>query len=171
MASKSIYLSGKVKWARVHKPDTAFGNTKWSILLYPDTASLDKIRELQAQGLKNVLKKDEDGYNMTFSRPTEKTFRGVKTALTPPEILDASKPLPGGGYAPLKEEVGNGSDVTVKLAYYDYPVPASPGKRGVAVRFESLRVDNLIPFQKTADFPEERRKLVEGLVDQPPMEF
>jgi len=49
---------------------------KWQVLLYPDEPSLKLIRGLQDEGIKNRLKQDDDGFNMTFSRPTlEKIVR------------------------------------------------------------------------------------------------
>ena len=52
-------------------------------------------------------------------------------------------------YAPLTEPIGNGSDVVAKVEVYPYTPPASrDGKKEWAMRWFSVRVDHLIPFNK-----------------------
>lgn len=154
------FLKGKVKWFR-HTSPNEWG--KWSHVLYPDAESLDTIRELMVgkdgiSGIKNVLKKDDDGYNMAFGRPTQRLLRGQYQGMSPPEVIDAEgKPFIG--------NVGNGSDVTTKIVVYKHNVPA--GGKAKACRWESTRVDNLVPFEKDNDFPKEAAKQVAGLPEQP----
>src|SRR5690349_14026382 len=100
MPNTEIFLSGKCKHNWLVTPDTKFdAQGKWSIVLYPDAPSLAKIQELKERkggtdGIMNHLKKDEEGYYMTFTRPTQRIFRGIPTAFTPPILLDAdNKPL------------------------------------------------------------------------------
>lgn len=151
-----VYLKGKAKWVR-HTSVNPWG--KWAMTLYPDEASYDVIMKLKEEGLKNTMKKDEDGYNLSFSRPQNKTMKGKVVAFTPPEILTKEG-------VPLRDTlVGNGSDVTVKLAVYQHGTPG--GGKAKAARWEALKVDNLVPFEMKRDFQEDQQKQVEGLMEQP----
>lgn len=159
--AESLILKGKCKWAnRLFIPDIEY--KKWSLVLYPDTDSLEKIRDLQAEGMKNVLKKDEDGYHVAFSRPTEKVIRGKVVAFDPPTIVDFQE-------QPFAGPIGNGSDVTVKLEVYQHSVPGTQ-KKAKAARVMSVRVDNLVPFEKEKDFTDTEKENVDGL-DQHPVTF
>jgi hypothetical protein len=156
-STESIFVQGKAKWAMLHRPNE-WGN--WKITLYPDTASLEKIKNLQGQGLKNVLKKDEDGYHMSFNRPHQKMIKGKVIGFTPPEVLESD------GKTPLTTaRIGNGSDVTVKLEVYAHSTPG--GGRAKAARLGSIRVDNLVPFVPERDFNDVAKEQIAGLADQP----
>jgi len=133
--------------------------------LYPDTKSLEAIRELQTQGVKNQLKKDDDGYHMTFSRPFEKEIKDKngttrKIGFTPVQVLD-NQNLPFDGL------IGNGSDVTVKLEVYTHGTPG--GGKAKAARLYAIKVDNLVPYTSD-DMPAEEAHQVKGLADQPPQQ-
>lgn len=155
--SEFVFVSGKVSWVKGITPNQW---DKWALTLHPDAESLEKIRDLQAEGVKNVIKKDEDGYYVQFSRPIMIQLRnGQKTPLAPPEITHKDgTPMEG-------VPIGNGSDGIVKLEVYQHPTPN--GGRAKAARWASLRIDNLIPFNKDEDYPEDRKKLAEGLAEQP----
>lgn len=168
--TKQYYLSGKTKWFRHTAPDE-WG--KWQHVLYPNPASLEIIRELQAgsenvQGIKNQLKKDDDGYFLRIGRKTEEKFKGQLVGLAPPIVVDGSKPLPdGGGYAPITGPIGNGSDVTTKVEVYKHKIPGSQGKYGTAMRWVSSRIDNLVPYEGKGDFTPSEQEAVGGLEKQP----
>ena len=156
MASEYIYVRGKGSWLRLSKPDQW---DNWSVTLHPDTESLENIRDLQAEGMKNTLKKDDDGYFTKFRRPVTKKVGNFVKTFTPPEVIDKNgQPLDG-----LK--VGNGSDLTLKLEVYQHPTPG--GGRAKAARLESVRVDNLVEFNPNTDFTEDEAEAVSGLKDQP----
>jgi hypothetical protein len=163
MATKYVFIQGKAKWFKAQTPNK-FGN--WSHDIYLNDASLKQIQELketkgETEGIKNILKKDDDGYFMTFNRPQQKMVRGKVVGFAAPEVLDKENKRM---YDVL---VGNGSDITSKLEYYTYNKPAGAGK-GSAVRWASTRVDNLIPFETQRDFTEEQQAAVRGLEQQPP---
>lgn len=159
--SEFVFLKGKVSWVRYITPDEKFG--KWSVRLHPDEESLKTLQTLQMEkAIKNQFKKDEDGYYMQFSRPISRKIKGKEIAMTPPVVLNADG-TPMEGVA-----IGNGSDGIVKLEVYSYPTPT--GGRGYAARWDSLRIDNLIPFNKDTDFPDPMQKeQVEGMDKQEPM--
>lgn len=162
MAVKYVFVSGKCKWLKAQAPNK-FGN--WSHELHLDDKSLNIINDLkenkgEVEGIKNVLKKDDDGYFMTFNRPQQKMVRGKVVGFAAPELLDRD------GKRLYDLLVGNGSDITTKLEYYTYNKPA--GGKGSAVRWASSRVDNLVPFETQRDFTEEQKQAVRGLSEQPP---
>ena len=157
MAKGYIYVSGKGSWVRAVKPDQW---DCWSATIHPDAKSLELIRDLQAEGMKNTLKKDDDGYFTKFRRPVQKKTRdGRIMTFTPPEVIDKDgRPFDG-------STIGNGSDITLKLDVYEHGTPG--GGKAKAARLEAVRVDNLVPFNPDTDFSEDEAEKVAGLKDQP----
>jgi hypothetical protein len=149
-----VYLSGKAKWVKAHKPDT------WNYQHYPDADSLKIFKQLQKEGVLTVLKRDEDGDYFQLKRPSSKLMRGQVVVFTPPKIMDKDGVILEEGIA-----VGNGSDVTSKVQVYSYPKPM--GGTGKAIRWEAMKVNNLVPFKSSSFKDEETRKQVEGLEEQP----
>jgi len=158
MPNKEEFLQGKVKWCNT-KHLGKFN--KWGITLYPDAPSLQKVNKLIEEGIKNELKKDEDGYYISFSRPPEiKRKDGYKSALGPPSVIDKE------GHA-FDGNIGPGSDVGVKLETYSGPTPG--GGRYKAARFSGLKIYNLVPMNP-AESPDPReRDRVSGFDKQPDM--
>lgn len=154
------YIPGKFMWCRAEKPNK-FG--KWSTVQYPSKEGMEIVRKLKEEGLKNVVKKDEDGENITWSRDTQKMIKGKLIAFTAPIVLGAD------GQTPLKDYVGNGSDGVIKIAVYSYNHPI--GGKGIAARWESIRIDNLVPYNKDRDFQDDQLKQVAGLDQQPAQPF
>lgn len=166
MASEEVYLKGKTKWFWHNKLDKY---NKWSHRLYPDTDSLEKVRELQTQGVKNTIKKDEDGWYVNLTRsPTikKKTALGeTSIAMEPPKVVDKDG-------QPYMGFVGHGSDVTTKMYVYEHRTPAPPGStipgKAKAMRWDASRIDNLVPYEPTRDFTDAEKELVKGLDKQAP---
>ncbi len=156
--SDTVYIQGKVSWVKYVTPDPMYN--KWSLQVHPNAEGIETIRELQTQGVKNQFKKDEDGYYINFSRPTERKIKGKIIGMTPPVVLN-SEGVPLDGVA-----IGNGSDGTVKLEIYSHPTPS--GTKAKAARWAGLKIDNLVPFNKDTDFPDPAMKeQAEGLDEQP----
>lgn len=155
-----VYIQGKVSWFR-HKTPNKWN--KWATQIHPDAKGLELIRDLQAQGVKNTLKKDADGYFANFSRPVSKeTATGKVFTFQPPAVFDRDgKPYDG--------NVGNGSDVTLKIEVYEHGTPG--GGKAKAVRWESARIDNLVEFNPDKDLNAEEREAHSGLKDQPEQLF
>jgi hypothetical protein len=136
---------------------------KWSTTIYPDKQSLEIVRGLQAEGLKNVLKKDDDGYFVSFSRPYEKEFKDKKTGIirkmqfTPVQVI-----MKDG--TPFDELIGEGTDAVIKLEVYSHGTPG--GGKAKAARLMSIRIDNLVPYSRK-DYDEDQEKAVKGLEKQP----
>jgi len=137
VTTKIMDVHGKIKY--IHAVNlNKYG--AWSVTLYPDTASLELIRELQAEGLKNVMKKDDDGYFMQFKRDPQKLMRGKMVAFTAPKVVDKEgKPFDG-----LK--IGWGSDATVRLEVYRYGGQNGIA-RGIGARWDSIKINNLVEFE------------------------
>lgn len=144
---EDVYLKGKVKWCKHLQPDFAFEpQGKWSVVMYLEGAELEKARELQAQGIKNTIRKDDDGWYITLSRKCSYEVRGKHVGRTPPEVfrLDADKKIP------IDTRVGNGSDGVAKCVLW-----SSPNFPGKNLRWEALRIDNLVEYEDLQkDYPE-----------------
>lgn len=156
--SEDVYIQGKVSWVKYVTPDPLYN--KWSVQIHPNQEGIEKIRELQTEGVKNQFKKDEDGYYINFSRPTERKMKGKIIGMTPPVVLN-SDGVPMDGVA-----IGNGSTGTLKLEIYSHPTPS--GTKAKAARWAGLKIDDLVPFNKDTDYPDQATKeQAEGLAEQP----
>lgn len=144
MPTEIVYFKGKGSWVNVNKIDQ-YG--KWSMMLHLDAPGIELFKKLQEEkGIKNELSKDEDGWFIRLGRKANITVRGKLVGQAPPMVFDGNKPLPDGGYAPLVEAIGNGSDVLAKVEVYSFKVPGTQGKTGWAMKWAAVRVDHLIPF-------------------------
>lgn len=148
--TEKITLQGKTKWHSITKIND-YG--KWTQAFYPNAVALETLRELQAEGVKNQIKKDDDGYYTYLSRPTSKEMKdknGVKKLVRfdPPRVVDKD------GQPMDNTPVGNGSDVTVLLEVYTHGTPN--GGKAKAIRWEATRIDNLVPYERDS-FPEEEQ--------------
>lgn len=159
--TEKMTFQGKAKWAKLLQPDMKFPPGKWNIQLYPNTESLEKIRELQARGLKNKLSKDDTGWYVNIGRPVSKTYKGVVKPFTPPVVVLKK----GDDAVPFSEPVGNDSDVTLLCEVYEHGTPG--GGKAVAMRLEKVRVDNLVPFVSSKDLNEEEQADFEEIKNQP----
>lgn len=154
------YVQGKLSWIRIVQPDTMYDC--WAVTIHPTPESLERIRDMQAEGLKNVIKKDDDGYHTKFRCPTKRLRKdGTMWTFAPPTVVDKDGiPMDG-------NIIGNGSDGTLKLEVYQHPTPG--GGQAIAARLVGVRVDNLIPFSPDTDYTDDEKKEVEGLRAQPPL--
>lgn len=154
--TETYYIQGKVTWFRAKVPNKW---NKWSVQIHPNNEGLETIRELQARGMKNQLKKDDNGYYTNFSRPvTKETSTGRILSFEPVQVFDADgKPFSG--------DVGNDSDVTLKIEVYQHATPG--GGKAIAARWVSARIDNLVPFDAKRDLNESEKASASGLAEQP----
>lgn len=129
MATKIFYFSGPCKWAKVYQPDDYGGDLRYKVNLYLNKADL---RTLADSGSKVKVKEDDDGKYVTFSRKQSQEINGEVKELGPPLVIDAEK-------NPFDAEIGNGSEVTVKVAIYDT-------RMGKGTRMEGIRVDKHVPY-------------------------
>lgn len=159
-----VYVTGKAKFFRHMVPEEFMGKSSWKHTIYLDQKSLDIVRELQVEGIKNRLKKDEDGYYMTFSRPTKMTWKDKKTGeekstpFEPPVVrLKSENKLFTG-------DVGNGSDIETKLEVYSHGTPG--GGKAKAARWLATRVDSLVPAAFRNDGGGGDERALKGLEDK-----
>ncbi len=140
--SNFVTLSGELWYARTGTPETdPWGNTNYKVTLYPDKESLSLIMDLQSQGIKNTLKKDDKGYFVNYKRHDVKvSSKGKKMEFGPPKVINADG-------TPLTEFIGNGSKGAVKLEIYEY---AFQGRKSKAARLEGIKVDTLVPYEKNS---------------------
>jgi hypothetical protein len=161
-----VYFSGKGSWFHhLYHLDTMYAGPddpgKWHITLHPDRQSLDLFQSLN---LRNQVKSDIDGPSVKLSRPRKKVIR-LKTGALKEIIFDPPKVFDNAG-VPISEEtkIGNGSDVTCKCELYGFN---HQGRKGQAIRLESVRVDNLIPYNPPSDYLPDEAKAASGLMDHP----
>lgn len=152
------YFKGKASWAKVHTPDTAF-EPQWNIRVHLDPDSLSLFKKLkekdgEVEGIMNDIKMDDDGEYVVFRRYVTRKWKGIETQLTPPIVVDKNN-------RPTTENIGNGSDVTVKVQCYTFAARFNR-KLGRAIRLESVRVDHLVPFERS-DLTENEEKQVAGM--------
>ncbi len=155
VATSTLDVRGKVKY--IHAVNlNKYGD--WIITIYPDTQSLEVIREYQAKGWKNVMKKDDDGYFIQFKRSPTKMMKGKVVAFTAPKVVDnEGKPFDG-------MRVGWGSDVIVRLEVYQHGTPN--GGKAFACRWDSLKVTNLIPFEiDKSDWTDDEKANIKSLTE------
>lgn len=155
--TRTEYVQGKLSWVRVVKPDLTYNC--WTVNLHPTAESLEKIREWQSQGLKNQIKKDDDGWYTKFRCNVSRERKdGTIWTFEPPKVVDKDgRPMDG-------SIIGNGSDGTVKLEVYEHGTPG--GGKAIAARLVGLRVDNLIPFNPDEDYTEKEAADVKELREQ-----
>ena len=161
MPRQFVYFKGKGSWFHhLFQLDSEYN--KWDIQLHFIPDSLEEFRALN---VKTQLKKDDDGYYARLSRPGSKIIKGVLVPFSPPMVFDKDG-------APIKEgvSIGNGSDITVKCELYQYTAPGSKVKSN-AIRLESVRIDNLIPYEPNRDYTKEQAAAAAGLTSQPPQLF
>jgi len=136
-SNEMVDIHGKIKF--IHA--VAFNKyEKWSVTITPDQKSFDIVRDLQSQGIKNVIKKDEETneYYVSFSREPTKLIRGKVIAFTAPKVIDKDgQPFDG-------TKIGRDSDATVRLEVYQHGTPS--GGKAKAARWDSVRIDNLVPY-------------------------
>lgn len=157
---EEVFLKGKIKWCKHIRPDTMYN--KWSVVMYLAGPELDKAREWQAMGIKNTIKKDDDGWYITLSRKTTITVKGRDVGLEPPRVFEMKEGPDGPVEVPITEMVGNGSDGIAKCILW-----SSKNYPGKNVRWEALRVDNLIPFSTERDYPDGGEGLVTLKAEEP----
>src|ERR1700685_2141305 len=114
----NVIVNGKSRWTFTRKLDQ---NGEWSMNLYPDPAGLEIINQLIKDGIKNQLKKDDDGYYIRFRRHPQKQGKdGRVIQFDPPETLNAEGTI-------CTDIIGDGSDVSVRLEVYGGKNPFGSG--------------------------------------------
>lgn len=130
MATKFVYFTGEVEWAKVRTPDEKYHN--YTVDLYMDDDSWTKFFDSGLQ----LTPKEKDGKRyVTFRRPEEKLIKGETVNFGPPEVLIHEDD----NYNDFDGLIGNGSTVMVKVAVYDT-------MRGKGHRLETVAVEELVEY-------------------------
>lgn len=160
MATRWINITGKIFWAQLVNPDSAFGSSNWKLDLYPETEEAWNL--IKESGIQKTVKESEHGKYISLTRPTYKMMKGSLVFFTPPAVEDkdgtvivdyvdkelnkrvlsyeksAEKTITKRGTDVL---LGNGTVATVNVAVYDT-------MKGKGSRLESVKVLDLVEFHK-----------------------
>lgn len=144
---EDVYLKGTFKWIKHLQPDFQWEPAgKWSCQIFLVGEELDKMREWQARGVKNTIKKDEaEGWYSTLSRKCSFESKGKVIARESPRVFQVID----GHETPIMSKVGNGSTGVAKCILW-----GSPNFPGLNLRWEALRIDSLVPFNVKEDYPD-----------------
>lgn len=133
------FVKGELVWIKTQRdrPEEYEGKKSWSVTVYPDKESLDLVREMQADGIKNKVKKDDKGWFVKFSRPCQQVNKDGKVTkvFDPPVIVDENGNVVDG-------PVSNGAIGTVKVDFYEHPVKGgkSHAARLVGVKLHEYKL-------------------------------
>jgi hypothetical protein len=146
-SEEAVYLKGICKWVKHLQPDFKWEpDGKWSMVIYLEGEELEKARLLIGRDkIKNSLRNDDDGWYLTLSRKCSYEVRGRKVGREPPKVFR----MVDGVEVPITEMVGNGSSGVAKCILW-----SSTNFPGKNLRWEALRVDNLVPFNTETDYPD-----------------
>ena len=132
MSTTFHYLSGKVFWAKVRKPDEKYGNYTLNLVLDEPSTQVFK-----ASGMTMQRKEAEYGTYVTFRRPHQKAIRDEMVTFGPPLLINKDD-------TEFEGLIGNGSEVTIKVSVYDT-------KQGKGHRLEAVKVNQLVVYQPPAN--------------------
>ena len=119
-----MYMQGKSYWARVHKPDEKYN--RYTLDFYPDEASW---KAYKSSGLQLKERESEHGTYVKLVVPAARMTKKGDVIKATVEVLDEDN-------QPTTENIGNGSEVTVKIEVFD--TEKGPGHRLLAVRADKL---------------------------------
>lgn len=149
-----IYLTGILKWVRLDRPNQW---DQWEVCLYPNAESLETLYEYKKKGVRNTIRKDDDGYYISLRRPMEKKFKGRLTAMAPVAVLDKD-----GIPVALSKKIGNGSTGICKVEWYKYNKPhtsvapynpLNEEATNIAIRLDSVKILDWVEFAGKDDLP------------------
>ena len=167
-ASKSEYITivGHVAWAKVYDPDVGFGQTKWSIDIYPDDD--EQWAKFKAAGIQKTIRENTDpskgliGKYFKTDRLEHKLVGNNVVYWVGPVIMDMdgnvivdyiNKKTGKRAYSYNATEkndierrgfpilIGNGSKVEARINVFDTI-------KGKGQRLESLKILELVEYER-----------------------
>jgi len=132
--NEDVLIKGTAKYAKLGNLDQ-WG--KWSCAIYPDQESMVKIHKLISEGVKNKIRKDDDGYVITFSRPAKIKTKSKGEVDMAPVIVENDE-----GILLDTKFIEDGAEVTMKLETYGGKSPTGFGNYKAA-RLLAIRVHGM----------------------------
>ena len=137
-------LEGKLEWIKCHPdfPEEYEGKKSWSTIIHPTKDSLEVVRDMQADGIKNIVKRGTEpgDYYVKFSRRTEKTNRAGK-------VLESFKPptvyMPDGSVFDHKKMLGN-CEGSIEVDFYQHPI--KNGGKSHAAMLDTVRLTKVVYY-------------------------
>lgn len=152
LATKYVKFRGKARWFKVYEPEEFRGTTNWKVDLVVDDETLKLYK---SHKIAKKVKEHEGETVLSFTRPKFKEIKGVKQVFSPPKIYDKdgneivsyTPNAAGNDFDRVGERVliGNGSDVEITVAVYDWGTAANGG---VGQRLESVKIIDLIEYSE-----------------------
>lgn len=140
-----VILEGDFTWIKCNPeyPEVFEGpdgeKKSWSATIHPVPASLEKIREMQADGIKNKLKRDEKGWFAKFSIPTEKKNKKTGKVI---EVYKAPTIVDNDGKV-ITDRIANGAKGFMKLNFYEHKAGTGTS---FAARLVGLKLTDWKPY-------------------------
>lgn len=118
------YMQGLAYWAKLHKPDEKFD--KFTLDFYPNEESW---KTYKSAGLQLKERESEHGTYVKLGVPAKRLTKKGDVIKATVQVLDENN-------NPTTKDIGNGSEVTVKIEVFD--TLKGPGHRLLAVRADKL---------------------------------
>jgi hypothetical protein len=134
MADTFYYLSGKVSWAKILKPDEKYECYSIDLHLSDEAFQMFKDSGLQLK----VHEDNEKGDWIRLRRPMTKKSKNGLVDMGPPQVLLKRD----GDYVPFSQAIGNGSEVIAKVRVYDTA-------RGKGHELSVVAIEELIEYNAT----------------------
>jgi hypothetical protein len=133
----------KVKWCKVHEPDTKFESAWMTDILFDKVADADEIETMRDQGYNFKEYKDGNDPDVLYIRAKSKTHTKAGKANRPPMVVGRD------GTTPFTEEIGNGSECNIKLYVKKFAI----NKDGTLTTYlNGLQVVSHVAFSGNAGF-------------------
>lgn len=140
MANDFFYFTGVAEWAKVQKPDEKY--QVYTVDVYLDQQSLKLFKDSGLQlELRDDPKDATKGPFVKFRRPVTKKVREELIKMGPPTVLLEQD----GEYIPFTDNIGNGSEVTVKVRVYDT-------MKGKGHELDTIAVTSLVEYKSGESF-------------------
>lgn len=140
MATQYYYFKGTAYWAKHQDFQYEEEFNKWSIDVELDEESQKLFGESKCQVSPVKKPVNEGAFQIQFRRPGSKEIKGELVEFEPPKTMIKK----GDDWEDYVGNIGNGSEVVVKVAVYDT-------SRGKGHRLESIGITNLVEYEPSGD--------------------
>ncbi len=142
MATKEYYFNGIAEWAKVqpHQRDKKYDRYAINVVMDEET-----MKRFRASGAQIMIRQNNDEDKTEygqFHRPHSNLIKGEVVTFGPPQVFlagDEPEDDDDQDYKRFDGEIGNGSEITVKIVVYDTV-------KGPGHRLQAIRINNLVVY-------------------------